>query len=172
MSDKLLFDEQPLLIMPQLAVKIGLHESIVLQQIHYWLEINKKADKNFKDGFYWTFNSYEEWQKQFPFWNVVTIKRIIARLKSQKLIVCGNYNKMKIDRTKWYRIDYNVLESIESSPLCQNDTMHSNKKSKAIPETKTENKGMKHQSKRKGKLTNYHLEVTAEMAHIEIVKNR
>ena len=62
---KLLLDENPLMIMPQLAVKIGLNESIVLQQIHYWLEINRKADKNKRDGFYWTYNSYKEWQKQF-----------------------------------------------------------------------------------------------------------
>jgi hypothetical protein len=43
---KLLLDEQPLLIMPKLATKIGLNESIIVQQIHYWNEINKKSNNN------------------------------------------------------------------------------------------------------------------------------
>ena len=46
---KLLLNEQPLLIMPTLASKIGLNESIVLQQIHYWNTINEKANNNFRE---------------------------------------------------------------------------------------------------------------------------
>lgn len=33
----LLFAERPLVINTQLAMKIGLNEAIVLQQLHYWL---------------------------------------------------------------------------------------------------------------------------------------
>ncbi|MDW9215749.1 hypothetical protein SE957_24245 [Escherichia coli] len=35
----LLFAERPLVINTQLAMKIGLNEAIVLQQLHYWLRI-------------------------------------------------------------------------------------------------------------------------------------
>ena len=77
--NNLLFNENPLVIMPKLAVKIGLNESIILQQIHYWLEINRKADKNLKGNFYWTYNSYREWQEQFPFFSLKTIQRTIER---------------------------------------------------------------------------------------------
>jgi len=114
---KLLLDEQPLLIMPQLACKIGLNESIILQQIHYWNQINQKMNNNYRDGQYWTFNSYEKWQLQFPFWSVKTIQRAIGNLEKFKLIISANYNKLKIDRTKWYRIDKNVLELLETSPI-------------------------------------------------------
>jgi hypothetical protein len=118
---KLLLNEQPLLIMPNLAMKIGLNESIVLQQIHYWNVINEKSKHNFKDGYYWTFNSYEEWSKQFPFWSKSTIQRTIAKLEKLKLIVVGNYNRLKIDRTKWYRINYINLGLLETSPFGQID---------------------------------------------------
>ena len=111
---KLLLNEQPLLVMPQLAKKIGLNESLVLQQIHYWNEINKKANNNFRGGYHWTFNSYESWTEQFPFWSKNTIARTIANLEEIKLVVSGNYNKLKIDRTKWYRIDYDVLNALET----------------------------------------------------------
>lgn len=118
---RLLLNEQPLLIMPKLAEKIGLNESIVIQQIHYWTDINRKTNKNYKNGYHWTYNSYTEWSEQFPFWSVSTIQRAIIRLEKLKLIVVSNFNRLKIDRTKWYRIDYNVLEALEESPFGQID---------------------------------------------------
>ena len=68
----------------------------------------------------------------------------------------SNYNKLKIDRTKWYRIDYEMLKSVdigEFVPLVQNDpinesncTNHNVNMNKPIPEikakTKTENKSI------------------------------
>ena len=114
---RLLLDEQPLLVMPNLACKIGLNEAMILQQIHYWNQINQKANNNYRDGNYWTFNSYEKWQLQFPFWSIKTIQRTIANLEKLKVVVTGNYNKLKIDRTKWYRIDKNVLELLETSSM-------------------------------------------------------
>lgn len=148
--NNLLLDEYPLLVMPNLATKIGLNESIILQQIHYWLEINKKTNNNFKDGFYWSYNSYEKWQEQFPFWSLSTIKRTIKKLESYGLVISGNYNKMKIDRTKWYRIDYEMLEKVDTCelvPLGQNDpinesncTNHNVSMNKPIPEIKTNTK--------------------------------
>jgi hypothetical protein len=116
---KLLLDSQPLLVIPELAAKIGLNECIVLQQIHYWNEINKKANNNYRDGHYWTFNSIVQWQDQFPFWSKNTIQRTFTNLEKMKLVITSNYNRLKIDRTKWYRIDYKVLQALEESPFTQ-----------------------------------------------------
>ena len=38
---KLLIQDRPIMILPTLAIKIGLNESIILQQIHYWLLTSK-----------------------------------------------------------------------------------------------------------------------------------
>lgn len=121
---KLLINEEPLMVLPGLAKKIGLNEAIILQQIHYWNLINEKRNNNYKDGYYWTFNSITQWQEQFPFWSTRTIQRAINNLEKMKLIVTSNYNKLKIDRTKWYRIDYVVLSTLERSPLGQNGTIN------------------------------------------------
>lgn len=121
--NNLLLDSQPLVIIPELAEIIGLNEAIILQQIHYWLNINKKTNKNFRDGFYWTYNSYEEWQKQFPFWSIRTITRIFSSLEKDGLLISSNYNKLKIDRTKWYRIDYERLQTLIIQSFRQNDIM-------------------------------------------------
>lgn len=115
----LLIDEYPLVLQPSLAMEIGLNEAIVLQQIHYWIEIEKKSskkevvEKHFKNGRWWIYNTYDQWQEQFPFWCLRTIKSIFKRLESMDLLICGNFNKFGYDRTRWYTINYDVLESLK-----------------------------------------------------------
>jgi len=102
---KLIIDERPLLVPPTLASKIGLNEAIVLQQIHFLSTISD----NEIDGRKWVYNSYDDWQNQFPFWSRPTIVRIFKRLEDAELIIAGNYNKRAYDRTKWYAVNYKKL---------------------------------------------------------------
>jgi uncharacterized phage protein (TIGR02220 family) len=106
---KLLIQDRPIMILPTLAIKIGLNESIILQQIHYWL-LTSKHDK---DGKKWVYNTYKEWQMQMPFWSETTIKRTIKSLEDQGLLLSANYNSLKLDKTKWYTIDYEKLAEME-----------------------------------------------------------
>lgn len=102
----LLFDERPLVIQPTLAKLLGsLDEAVILQQIHYWLE--KKT--NIKDGRSWVYNSMTDWQKQFPWLSLKTVKRRFKNLEDKGLLITANYNQYKFDRTKWYSIDYQNL---------------------------------------------------------------
>ncbi len=64
---KLLLDEPPLQVMPTLATLIGLNEAIVLQQVHYWLKTKENDQQDYIDSHYWVYNTYKQWQKQFPF---------------------------------------------------------------------------------------------------------
>lgn len=114
-NEYLLLDEYPLIVFPSLACKLGLHEAMILQQIHYWLIQNKRSDKNFKDGYHWTYNSYKQWQQQFPFWSMATVRRAINQLESLGILISGEYNKKAGDRSKWYRIDYSRLTSDKPS---------------------------------------------------------
>ncbi len=109
----LLISEYPLIVLPSLAKAIGLNEAIVLQQIHYWKLINQKAGVNKRDGYYWMYATYEKLQGQLPFWSIGTIKRTITSLKKQNLIIVSNYNKLKIDKTNWYRVNYPQVKSID-----------------------------------------------------------
>ncbi|MCY0875140.1 MAG: hypothetical protein OWT28_02535 [Firmicutes bacterium] len=105
----LLLDSAPLVVIPELAVCLGLNEAIIVQQIHYWIQVNERANRNASGGYYWTYNTYEQWAEQFPFWSVKTIKRTISRLESAGILITGHFNKSKMDQTKWYRIDYGKL---------------------------------------------------------------
>lgn len=105
------FDTQ--LVRKKLAKAIGLNEAIVLNQLHYWIEKNKRKGKNHYDNSYWVYNTYDEWQQQdFEYWSVDTVKRTFTKLEKLGLVISGNYNKMPMDRTKWYTIDYEKLEEI------------------------------------------------------------
>lgn len=104
----LLINEPPLMVLPSLAVTIGLNESIVLQQIHYWL--NPRINKTIKDHHHWVYNSYDQWKEQFPFWSAITIKRTFQSLEKMGLLITKNFNASGFNKTKWYRIDYKKLE--------------------------------------------------------------
>lgn len=145
---KLLIDDYPILVLPKLATEIGLNEAIVLQQIHYWLG----SSKHIHDGFNWIYNSYKEWEEQFPFWSNVTIRRTITSLEKQNLIITSNYNKAGFDKTKWYTINYLELEGVSkrvaqneqtmwskrANGVAQNEQVEQLKMSKPIPETTQE----------------------------------
>lgn len=106
---KKLFNNYPLVVDKYLAKILGLNEAIVLQQINYWLKINKENNNNFHDGRYWTYNTIDKWQEEFPFWSKDTVKRIFNKLRKMDILLTGNYNKLKVDRTLWYSIDYEEL---------------------------------------------------------------
>lgn len=112
-----------------MAKEIGLNEAIVLSQLCYWISLNKKEGRNFIDGRYWTYNTFEQWQEQFPFWSVRTIKTIFSNLRELGLITVGNYNKLNIDRTNWYSVNEEAL-----SRLCNSCTMDSVNPALPIPE--------------------------------------
>ncbi|WP_431030032.1 conserved phage C-terminal domain-containing protein [Lysinibacillus sp. LZ02] len=110
----LLINEPPLQVLPSLAKKVGLNGAIFLQQLHFRLLISN----NERDGFKWIFKTYAEWQEEFPFWSYDTVKRIVADLEKGSYIITTNkYNKLKMDKTKWYRINYSKMAT---SPMGQN----------------------------------------------------
>lgn len=118
---KLLINESPLTVLPHLATEIGLNEAIFIQQVQYWLyNMSKTNDKDimakhYHDEKWWIYNTFEQWQEQFPFWSIRTIKRIVTNLENMGLLISGNYNKKGYDRTKWYTINYDMVESLENT---------------------------------------------------------
>lgn len=153
---KVLFDTQPIVVDRTLAKAIGLNEAIILQQIHYWLKINEAKKQNFYDGRYWTYNSISEWHKNdFSFWSEKTVARAFSKLEELNILIAGNYNADRRDRTKWYSIDYEILEQLVSVQMqkdkmteckqtncpnanTQKDSMHVPFLTEPLPETSSE----------------------------------
>ena len=111
----LIINSRPLVIIPELAVKIGLNEAIVLQQLHYWIADSKSGVTH--NGMQWVYNSYEQWIEQFPFWSVDTVKRALTSLKNQDLIYVEKINKSSCDHTNYYSINYEHNALIDDSSV-------------------------------------------------------
>ncbi len=114
-DDLLLSDKSILTFRPALACLIGVNESIVLQQIAYWVD---RSEKVF-DGKKWTYNTYLQWQEQFPFWHVDTIKGFIQSLEKKGLIESGNFNKSSFDRTKWYTVCHDNVKKLRQAVVSE-----------------------------------------------------
>ncbi|NPA44810.1 MAG: hypothetical protein GXO49_04680 [Chlorobi bacterium] len=97
----------------ELATKLGLEKAIILQNISYWIEKNKANNTNIHDGKVWTYNSYEAFEKLFPYMKLNTIKRIIRELEKDDFLVSRNdLNENPYDKTKWYSFGNNPLLKI------------------------------------------------------------
>ena len=79
-SSTLLIHEHPMLFLPKLAAAIGLNESIVLQQVHYWCRHNRTDKGHWHEGRCWTYNTLEQWQEQCGWGGMTTIKTVFKKL--------------------------------------------------------------------------------------------
>lgn len=111
----LLIDEPPIVILPSLAKALdGADPAAIVQQIHYWI---KKPSAPERNGRKWHFDTYQNWLKQFPWLNRRTFQRLMLRLEEIGLVISTNeFNKSKCDRTKWYTLDYEILEKLKLNP--------------------------------------------------------
>lgn len=100
----LLLKVKPLVISPMLALRIGINEAIVLQQICYWLEDTTAGIEY--DGKRWVYNSISAWNEQFPWWTAKTIQRTVSSLKKMGLIYVEQLKKRQHDQTNYYAINY------------------------------------------------------------------
>ena len=84
------------------AKEYGLIEAILLSNLEYWIAKNIANQKNFHDGYYWTFNSTRAFTELFPYLSQRQIQKALKHLKELEIIQTGNYNKSAYDRTLWY----------------------------------------------------------------------
>ncbi len=110
-NSKLLIDEKPILVLPSMAVLVGLNEAIIQQKVHFWLKVDEQSrdERKFKDGRWWVYNSYGEWRANFPWWHEDTIARIVRKLEKDGLLISRKVDASKWVHTKWYTIDYVAL---------------------------------------------------------------
>jgi len=87
---------------PYLAEEYGLEEAILIHHFQYWIQINHDANRNERDGRFWTYQTLEDIALRFPYFNRDKVKRIIKSLFDKGVIIKGNYNKTSFDRTVWY----------------------------------------------------------------------
>jgi len=109
----------------------GIHEAVLLQNLYYWIKKNIANEKNLFDDYYWTYNSVSAYIELFPYMSEHKIRYSLKNLEENGLIITGNYNKSKYDRTKWYALTAKAFELFNDS-ICQNHKHHLTKSTNGI----------------------------------------
>ena len=120
------------------AKMYGVDKAVILSNLRFWLNLNKIKDvkANKHDGYYWVYNTAKDLSDLLPYFTKSKVQRLLKQLEDDGVILVGNYNKVKYDRTRWYSMpEY----SINDNCLIQNPNMNNgNSKSvEPIPDTKT-----------------------------------
>lgn len=130
-----LIDEPPMLVLPSLAVLLGINKAIILQQLHFLLNTQRKAKNkfNFVDGRWWVYNSYPQWHEEhFPWLVVSTLKRLFLELEKDGYVLSIQSVKHKSDRRKWYTIDYELWSKAQGGMVSKRDHLSSSQKDTTI----------------------------------------
>jgi hypothetical protein len=106
-----------------IAKKLDVSCAIMIENIAFWIQKNQANNKNFHDGYYWTYNSHKAFSEILPYWSEKQIKTILKKLTDAEIIKSGNYNKYKFDKTKWYTIiDVEVMKQYSITEITTNGT--------------------------------------------------
>ncbi|NVJ65984.1 MAG: hypothetical protein HWE16_05800 [Gammaproteobacteria bacterium] len=118
---------------PKIAKEHSVDEAIFLNNLAFWLFTNECNKINFRNGKYWSYNSYKALSDIFYYWTQSKIKRIVDKLKSKKIIATGNFNKAGFDKTLWYTIiDQNIYDT------CVGDSKFAIVRKRTIDSTKSD----------------------------------
>ncbi|MCJ8337600.1 MAG: DnaT-like ssDNA-binding domain-containing protein [Pseudomonadales bacterium] len=126
---KLLIDEPPLLVLPSLAVELGIKQAIVLQQIHYLVGISQYE----YEGKIWFYKSIDEWILKKPKANQKegelrwlsksTLERILDFLEARNLIIrkklASKFGRSVYDRVTFFTINYEEMGKLEVEMFSQ-----------------------------------------------------
>lgn len=114
-NENLLIEDYPLMVLPKLAVAIGLKEAIVVQRL-FWL-LKDARNGRVVDTKRWIYNTYEQWKTDhFPFLTERDVRSLFTNLeKMQILLSCQPEGG--ISRRKHYRLSEGMVNLMRRGKL-------------------------------------------------------
>jgi len=123
------------------AVRYGVNQAIIIANFQFWIIKNRANGSHNYDGRTWTYNSVQAFTEIFPFWTESQIRYCLQTLVDSGVLVKGEYNNNKYDRTAWYAF------AEESKWICEISnielgkfTSRGEKIPEPIPDNKPDNK--------------------------------
>lgn len=86
------------------ASEVGVNAAIVFENIAFWIEHNKKAGKNEKEGRFWMYSSINALAENFDYLTIKQTRTAIDKLIEAGYIIQGCFNRHGYDRTRWYAL--------------------------------------------------------------------
>src|SRR5271154_2647117 len=106
----------------KLAQDFSVNVALFLHHIKFWIFNNLANKRNIYDGHCWTYNTLDAFKITFPYWSKQTIETTIKHCVDGGLLIKGNYNKNKYDRTCWYALtsdSYQYFDEFLNEELMQ-----------------------------------------------------
>lgn len=100
-----------------IAKHYGVNSAIILQNIWHWIKKNEANETNFHGGHYWTYNSTKAFKVLFPYLSEKQIETALKKLRDNGILIVGNYNENKYDRTLWYAISEKGKSILQSGEM-------------------------------------------------------
>lgn len=115
-------NKNPITIFPCEVEEYGVAEAIIIQQIRNWTTYNQKqgTPSHYQDGHWWCYGSMTFWSEMTGL-NEKTLYKKFKSLEDDGLLISGCFNKLKLDRTKWYRVNPSLHMGKSISPNRVND---------------------------------------------------
>ncbi len=111
------------------AIKWGVEKAIILNNLRFWLEKNRANRTNVHEyvgkNHYWTYNSGAAFSRLFPYMKERTIRAYLKELEEESVIISGEFNKNKYDRTKWYSMPEYAVKRNEEAEVIQESVIPS-----------------------------------------------
>ena len=85
-----------------IARKCGMLAAAIYQHIAFWVEKNAANERHAHGGRYWTYSSIAAFGKIFDYASPKQIRNAIDKLIDAGLVITGDFNQNRYDRTKWY----------------------------------------------------------------------
>lgn len=102
-GSRAIIPEPPLLVLPSLAVAVGLPGAMVLQQLHF-LSHNRRPDRN---GERWVEMGNADLQHTFPFLSKNTLFRAVYKLRDDGLLTIKSAEGV----SNRYRLEYEAIDT-------------------------------------------------------------
>lgn len=120
----------------------GIECAILISHFQFWIDQNRVLGRNFHDGRTWTYQTQKEIAAVYTYWNRDKVQDILKKLVEFGVIIKGNYNKLKLDKTQWYAFNNekmftNVQNGTQQKSKPHNDVCET---AQPIPDTNTNTK--------------------------------
>lgn len=135
-----------------LAQEYGVEEAILIHHFQHWIQLNMVKGINRHDDRTWTYQTIKDIADHFPYMTEDRIRELLEKLCKGKprrtvndevefepVLIKGNYNKTKFDKTTWYAFKNEKMFTKGQLPSSTRQLPDSRwQKPKPIPDTKTQ----------------------------------
>lgn len=120
------------------AQKYGIEKALLLNNLRFWLDRHQANGTHIyehTDGkeYHWVYNSKTAFQKLFPYLKSSSITRWLAELQEAGVIISGNFNQNKYDRTNWYSMPSFLVSTTQNESWTNQNESSTTQNESPIP---------------------------------------